>query len=495
MALSMLGFAVALLLCEVAARIIDGQTLTALQLRFVGFSPPGPARKLDPTLGGGALPPDIDPAWIDVPPPASRRPRVDRELAALQKEAVRLGSKPFEVFRIWNRLFVEESGCTPGSTFLRLPQPMLVFDPPEPSHFPTYRYLPSRTLSGGLSTNSFGWRGPEIPLDKPPGTVRIAFVGASTTVGMLNLPFSYPEYVVHWLNLWAERNALSVRFDGINAGREGLSSGPIAAVARQEVLPAEPDLVVYYEGANQSMCVRIGVPAPPPRPKSAFWERVDRGLAAASVYSQIARRGQSASLFLQARGGYEPPKPRSEVDWPSGVDESHPDIDDPRLPERLKIIAKDLESARVPLAADGTELALSSFVWLVHDGLRLPPATSLPVYTKLNDGCWPYRYADIRRSVDLHNHVLEQYAARQGLPFLHVAELFPPDPRFFFDAVHLNLDGTRAHAWIVFRELLPIVRARLESGAWPRPDRMPMAKHPSIGPAQPYTLSCVGQPG
>jgi hypothetical protein len=53
----------------------------------------------------------------------------------------------------------------------------------------------------------FGWRGPEIPLDKPAGTIRIAFVGASTTVGLFDLPFSYPEYVVHWLNLWAERNA------------------------------------------------------------------------------------------------------------------------------------------------------------------------------------------------------------------------------------------------------------------------------------------------
>jgi hypothetical protein len=182
------------------------------------------------------------------------------------------------------------------------------------------------------------------------------------------------------------------------------------------------------------------------------------------------------------------------VDWPASIDEARPDFDDPNLPPRLKRIAPDLDSARVPLAADGSELALSSFVWLVHEGLRLPPATGLPVYTQLNERCWPFRYADIRRSVDLHNHLLEQYAARHGLPFLHVAEFFPPDPGLFFDAVHLNVDGTRVQAWIVFRQLLPLVRARLESGAWPRPDRVPMAKHPSIGQQEPYTVSCDAKP-
>jgi hypothetical protein len=35
--------------------------------------------------------------------------------------------------------------------------------------------------SGRVSINSLGFRGPEIAVPKPPGTVRIAFLGASTT--------------------------------------------------------------------------------------------------------------------------------------------------------------------------------------------------------------------------------------------------------------------------------------------------------------------------
>ena len=45
--------------------------------------------------------------------------------------------------------------------------------------------------------------------------------------------------------------SFDVRFDGINAGRNGLGSSDIAAIVRGEILPAEPDLVVYYEGSNQ----------------------------------------------------------------------------------------------------------------------------------------------------------------------------------------------------------------------------------------------------
>jgi hypothetical protein len=148
----------------------------------------------------------------------------------------------------------------------------------------------------------------------------------------------------------------------------------------------------------------------------------------------------------------------------------------------------------VPLETAGGELAMSSFVWLVRPGLRLDPERHGLIYNELNERCWPYRYADIRRWVDLHNHVMERYAAEHRLPFLDVAADFPEDPDLFFDAVHLNADGTRLHAWLVFRALVPIVRSRIASGAWPRPDRVPQVDHPAIAPGRPYTLSCPRKP-
>lgn len=262
LALSLLGLMVALILSEIGARWLDGQPLLASRLpppRFV-IQPP---KQLDTNLGGGPLGDDIDPTWITIPPPPSAIKRIDPAIAALSSEAQARGLAGFEVFREWNRNLMMEMACK--DKFLKpLPQPVMVFEPVEPTMSPPYRYRPSRRMTRGLVTNRFGWRGPDIPLDKPAGTIRLAFVGASTTVGLFHFPFSYPEYVIHWLNLYAERNKLGVRFDGINAGREGLGPANIAAVIRQELVPMEPDLVVYYEGANRSICARKSHPPPPP---------------------------------------------------------------------------------------------------------------------------------------------------------------------------------------------------------------------------------------
>ena len=488
--LSLLAICTTVVLCEVVARVWDGAPLLALRLPPRVIGPVPPPKHLNPAVGGGELPPDVDPEWLEVSPPPLARGKVDPVL--LRRISAAGGDiAPFELFRIWNRRLVEALACQPGSRFQKMPQPLRVFDPPEPSPEPPFRYPPSQTLPGGLVTNRFGWRGPDLPIDKPSRTIRLAFVGASTTVGLYQLPFSYPEYVVHWLNLWAQRAHLDVHFDGINAGREGIGSHAIAAVIRQELLPAEPDLVIYYEGANQSLCVQRAIGAPPRPEPSGAPAVIDRIAGATRAYSQIARRLEGLAQRLRAHGGYEPPKPALDLDWwPSGIDEAHPDIRRNDLPRPEAQILRDLESARTSLEAEGAELALSSFIWLVFEGLRLDPVRDVVIYNHLNGGCWPYRYADLRRAVDLHNHILEQYAAAHRLPFIDAAAAFPPDPELFYDAVHLNTDGTRLQAWIVFRALVPIVRSHLESGVWPRPDRVPQTEHPVIGPGQPFTVSC-----
>ena len=78
-----------------------------------------------------------------------------------------------------------------------------------------------------------------------------AFVGASTTVGAYDVPHAYPEFIGEWLNLWSRARNLPFTFEVVNAARTGIDSHSIAAIVRQEVVPIQPDLVVYYEGANQ----------------------------------------------------------------------------------------------------------------------------------------------------------------------------------------------------------------------------------------------------
>ena len=105
---------------------------------------------------------------------------------------------------------------------------------------PPYRFLPNATTPIGLVTNAYGFRGPPVPFVRTPKTIRIAFVGASTTVDDHHLAYSYPEFVGHWLNLWAASKRLDIRFEVLNAGRESIGSPDIEAIVREEVAPMRP---------------------------------------------------------------------------------------------------------------------------------------------------------------------------------------------------------------------------------------------------------------
>lgn len=425
----------------------------------------------------------VDPAWIDAyPPPLPNRKPADAELLALRDTVGHRVSFEFELYSQWNARWATVWGCVPDGPLRGRPAPMFVFDPPEPNVYPTYRYLQGVTTPLGLVTNRFGWRGPELPLNKPAGTIRIAFVGASTTVAPHDFPFSYPEYVIHWLNLWAKRRGDPVRFDGINAGRTGIGSRDIAAVVRQELLPAEPDLVVYYEGANQfgfSELLDAAVPPMPVVPEggAGSWSGFARSLR---HYLSLFRRIERVRQVIAVGDGSEPPKPPYRLVWPAGLDEFEPNIAHPDLPLQLSTILADLESIRRSLASIGSELAVSSFVWLVHDGMRLNPARHAPIHADLNHRWWPYRYADLRRMADLQNRVFSRYAAARNLLFIDLAATVPADPDLFSDPIHFTQEGIRMQAWGVLNAILPRVRERLGSGSWPRADRVFIRRHPGI---------------
>jgi hypothetical protein len=485
---------VAVALAEGASRLLEGMPLTAVLLPALAPLPP------ERSLGGLVhdLPhvEGLDTAWIEEsPPPLSNRRAVAPELLAIRRAAGGRIALESDLYRQWNARFVAGAGCAPDKLLRQLPPPLLVFDPPEPDEQPIYRFPLGVTTPLGLVTNRFGWRGPEIPLDKPPRTIRLAFVGASTTVGDHEFPFSYPELVVHWLNVWAERTGEAVRFDGINAGREGLHSTAIAAIVRQELLAAEPDLVVYYEGANQfSFANLIDIPVAPRNATPQFppgpWNDFATPLRA---YSSLVRRIDRWRRMVAMGDGAEPSKPAYHLTWPTDVDEREPDVRRRDLPLRLPTILADLDSMRGALVSIGAELAVSSFVWLVYDGMRLEPRRDAFMFTVLNQRWSPYRYADLRRMADFQNRVFERYAALHDLLFVDVAAAVPSDPELLVDPIHFNQEGIRVQAWAVLNGILPHIRQRIAEGAWPRPDRIPMKDHPGIAP--PRRISgCAAEP-
>ena len=116
------------------------------------------------------------------------------------------------------------------------------------------RYLPGASLTldvGGVpyvvNINSLGYRDREFTVKKPPGVVRIACLGGSTTVQGVRNEETYPALLEQLLKA---RFGESVQV--LNLGISGICSdfwlkhpGKLT-----ELLQLEPDIVVQYEGFN-----------------------------------------------------------------------------------------------------------------------------------------------------------------------------------------------------------------------------------------------------
>jgi hypothetical protein len=374
----------------------------------------------------------------------------------------------WDMWKAWNAAFV---GDPCRNSYLRgAPGRLFVYDPPDGKPRPPFRYLPDTTTPMGLTTNAFGWRGRPVAFRRAPKTVRIVFVGASTTAEPQGYAYSGAEHVGAWLDRWAAERELEVKFEVLNAGRESLPSGDIAAVVRQEVVPLHPDLVFYYEGnldLDPSTIVS-DVARGVPRPAGLL----ANGLRALAPWLRTAERAQA---LLEVG---EWPKPAYRMNWPA--DEHDPDVGRPDLPLKLTSILHDFDAMRESLAGVHGELALASFHWLAKDGLVLNGFRNAAAIDELNVRRFPYRYADLERATAFENRVFAKYAALHGLPFIDVARDMPYDPDLFTDATHNTPFGVRLRAWIVFQQLVPILSSRLSSGTWPRPVPSMPESHPAF---------------
>lgn len=451
-------------------------------------------------------------AWFgeDPPPLPNRRavlPDAVELVRRVEASGATDGTRRADMFKAWNSAFVGPDPC--AHPYLKdAPGQIYVYDPPDGSPWPRFRFLPDTTTPIGLVTNAYGFRGGPVALARQPRTIRIAFLGASTTVSSHHFPYSYPEHVGYWLNRWAAARNLDLRFEVLNAGRESIASPDIAAIMRTEVAPLAPDLVVYYEGANQFYLKTLVPVLPPPPARSPAaaapgpFERVLEDLSYSSALAKrlkdlIARssapRAPDAADAGRTPGadGREWPKPDYTLVWPKGVDENDPDLMRKDLPVSLPAILADLGRIDATTEQAGGELALASFKWLVEDGMVLDPVRHRFILEYLNAGYAPFRYRDLERLALFQNRVLEKYAKEHRIDFLDVARLMPSDPDLFIDAIHGTPEGVRLRGWIMLQLLVPVIDRHLVDGSWPK-KRFPLV--PAPAPYRPRVVTFHCQP-
>lgn len=98
---------------------------------------------------------------------------------------------------------------------------------------------------GRIRVNNLGFRGPDITVEKPKGTFRIAFLGSSTTRDARS-----PEGL-NWPHLVVEHFRAAVtgcELDLVNAGLPGYTFSTMAELYQRHVAPTDPDIVVVKVG-------------------------------------------------------------------------------------------------------------------------------------------------------------------------------------------------------------------------------------------------------
>ena len=99
-----------------------------------------------------------------------------------------------------------------------------------------------------VNINSFGFRGSEISMEKPPNTFRIFVVGGSTTFGSAST--SDENTMPGYLQKKFDMINLDSNIEIINAGTVGAYSKTESPFVKEVLLDFDPDLIIIFDGWN-----------------------------------------------------------------------------------------------------------------------------------------------------------------------------------------------------------------------------------------------------
>ena len=101
---------------------------------------------------------------------------------------------------------------------------------------------------GNIRVNTLGFRGDEIPKDKPAGTIRVAFIGASTV--FCSEVSGNDKVWAHIATDLLRQKFPEVKFDYVNGSAPGYTLSAQLLNLQKRVAPLKPDVIVFEPGVN-----------------------------------------------------------------------------------------------------------------------------------------------------------------------------------------------------------------------------------------------------
>ncbi|MBI3725520.1 SGNH/GDSL hydrolase family protein [bacterium] len=294
-------------------------------------------------------------------------------------------------------------------------------------------------------TNHFGYRGKNMVEEKrPKDTYRIIFVGASTTQGN-GLPEESTFAGIVESELDKRRGPGDLRVEVGNASEFGFNSAAVYSMLVHQVLPHEPDMVVFMCGINDLRMSLATVwdeenhfwpPAAPEQPSFNDW------LCGVSGFARGVRQA-SRRLGLTSTDtdevGYTARKPIVRgVDMTRGLE---------NFRRYLRLTALACKDSKVELVFM-TEASIYKELLSPEEQARLwmknigdygdGPNCDVPEFKKGHEG---------------YNEAARVAAAREGTKLVDLERVVPRDLKHFLDDVHLTTAGNAVAA----KEILSVV--------------------------------------
>jgi lysophospholipase L1-like esterase len=308
-----------------------------------------------------------------------------------------------------------------------------------------YGLVPSLDYYGWFRINTFGFRGREFSLSKPPGVVRIVCFGGSTTfdIGSVGKDRPWPEVLEAELRVALETPRLEV----LNFGIPGAMSLDSLIDLQMRGFDFEPDLIVVYQAHNDLI---YSIPPPRVRASSLFpheeppRSRIERWL---TVNSLLYAKTQARVAGFWA-GLTSPFRAEARATTPQKRDQA--------LAAGLSAFQANLRSIVAISQANGIPVVLPE----VAAPLTPPgPAGPCRACAALSDTYAGLPVERIRTMLQQYNDVLRGLAS--GAPavwFIPTRDAIPSADRYYNDSVHFSPEGSRQMGKALAKALAPIVR-------------------------------------
>ena len=288
--------------------------------------------------------------------------------------------------------------------------------------------------------DSLGFRGPDVPREKPPGVTRIITVGASETFGLYETAGKeWPARLQTLLD-----SVRPGRYQVLNAAIPGISPNRITSYFERWLVRLDPDVVIFYPTPTFVL--------PPPSASNSPQVKSPNAHAGVSL-SSLRILGKARDAYK----GVAPAKLQMAVrQWITDreVRRHPPDwVIASVAPERVQAFGNDILELSHAVRRGDASLILATHASRISDGSTDAERDLLLAWRRL----YPNRTTTVLMQTEkLANQVIGEVGARYGIPVVDADKLIPKSPAYFADVAHFTDAGAELMARAFLAQVLEL---------------------------------------